>query len=123
MYAVRLRHDHGTHTILTCAQDGTTAVELVLTAQLAPARAVIWVAAQPICEYCDRPATRRVRDNGEHVCRTCARAHTSGPLRDYVTNLAATQWPRLNPVTHLCADQCADAAHPRDGREITRWEK
>lgn len=121
-YAVRLRHDHGTHTFTTSAQDATTAVELVLRAEGAPARAVVWVAARPVCEHCDQPATRRVRDNGEPVCRACARSHTSGTLRDYVTSLATTQWPRLRVVTHLCDPACQGHDHPRDGREVTRWE-
>lgn len=122
MYAVRMRHDHGIATFLITATDGTAAAALVCKAESAPARSVQWVAAQPVCEYCDRVATRRVRENGELVCRTCARSQTDGPLRDYVLDLAVTQWPRLTKVTHLCDEECGDLAHRRDGREVTLWE-
>jgi hypothetical protein len=93
-FAVRVRHDHGVDTIRTAATDATVAVASVLAALGAPARAVVWVAKQPVCEYCDQPATRRVRDGGELVCAGCARAQTDGPIGEYVTRLAVTGWPR-----------------------------
>ena len=62
----------------------------------APARSVLWVAEQPVCEFCDQPATRRVRESREYVCRACARSQTDGPVREYVTPLAVTQWPRVS---------------------------
>jgi len=94
-YAVRLHHDSGTVTLVTTATSATTAVGEVLTAEGAPARSVVWVAKQPVCDYCDQPATRRVRETHEPVCGTCARGQTDGPVREYVTPLAVTQWPRV----------------------------
>lgn len=95
-YAVRLRHDSGTVTLVTAATDAATAVHVVLTAEGAPARSVVWVAEQPVCDYCDRPATRRVRESREPVCAACARALTDGPVREYVSTLPATQWTRVS---------------------------
>jgi hypothetical protein len=94
-YAVRLRHDGGWQNIVTAATGAAVAVELVLATEGAPQRSVQWVAEQPICNYCDQPATRRTRDGGEFLCRGCARSQTDGPLGDYVTSLLVTQWPRV----------------------------
>ena len=95
-YAVRLRLDHGAHTLATAATNAAAAVRVVLTAEGAPARSVMWVAEQPVCEYCDQSATRRVRESREFVCAKCARDQTDGPVREYVTRLLVTQWPRVS---------------------------
>jgi hypothetical protein len=94
-YAVRLKHDSGTHTVVTAATDAPTAMRMVLAAEGAPERSVVWVAEQPVCDYCVQPATRRVRDSHEVVCGKCARAQTDGPVREYVLSLSVTQWPRV----------------------------
>jgi hypothetical protein len=94
-YAVRLTHDAGWVNVITAATDAASAVELVLKAEQAPRRSVQWVAEQPICGYCDQPATRKTREGGEFLCRACARSQTDGPLVDYVTDLLVTQWPRV----------------------------
>lgn len=93
-YAVRMHHDRGVWTVQTAATDATTAVRAVLLAEGAPARSVVWVAEQPVCG-CGKPATRRVRESRKAVCATCARAQTDGPVSEYVTRLAVTQWPRV----------------------------
>jgi hypothetical protein len=36
-----------------------------------------------------------------------------------VTVRGDSAWPRLNKITQLCADP----THPRDGREVPRWEE
>lgn len=95
-FAVRMRHDSGIWTVQTAATDACSAVRVVLVAENAPARAVVWVAEQPVCEYCDQPAARRVRESREVICATCARDQTDGPVREYVTPLAVTQWPRVS---------------------------
>lgn len=95
-YAVRLRHDSGKWTVQTAATGAESAMQAVLVAEGAPASAVAWVAEQPVCEYCDQPATRRVRESHELICATCARGQTDGPVREYVTYLAVTQWPRVS---------------------------
>lgn len=103
-YAVRLRHDSGKWTVQTAATDAAAAVRVVLTAEGAPASAVVWVAEQPVCEYCDQPATRRVRESEEFVCAKCARDQTDGPVREYVTQLTVTQWPRVSMRTAPTVD-------------------
>lgn len=103
-YAVRLRNDNGALTIETAATDAAAAVRVVLAAEGAPARSIAWVAEQPVCEYCDQPATRRVRESGEFVCAKCARAQTDGPVREYVLPLAVTRWPRVSERTAPTVD-------------------
>lgn len=95
-YALRMKHDAGTTTVVTTARNAAAAIDMILKAEGAPESAIQWISEQPTCDYCQRDATRRVRGSTDVVCQDCARSQTDGPVRDYVSSLSERQWPRWN---------------------------
>lgn len=101
VYVVRLRHDRGTVTITVgLATTPRIAVDMVLAAENAPRTAVMWVKAQPRCDYCTSLATRYVYDSGDDtpLCDACARSQhggTASAAREATGKLGISRYPLI----------------------------
>jgi hypothetical protein len=114
-YTVRLRHDAGTVTVEVSGHtNARTAVAAVLAIEHAPAGAVVWVRVRPVCDYCDRPATRYVRDGQETpLCWDHAREHYDGSVNarretgdlgvSRLVSVADSEWRDTNAATAVAA--------------------